>query len=236
MAKTGKGDFAEGKIIESAKELFYEQGFNKTTVAQITRHAGVNNGLFTYYFGSKSNIAATIESRFRLDMRNLVSQAMFDIYGDYNLALGIATEYRVIVDLYERYPKLRVFVMENFAAAQQLGDVSHNDIVNMQNTLAASQRNHFYQMQRRLINPSISDTDLAIYEAVGISAANALVSSWHNGLIDCSKEYLGDKFIEICFWLLGLGDERIEQLKRESLETINDIHLVLKPYFKLELE
>ena len=236
MAKTGKGDFAESKIIESAKELFYEQGFNKTTVAQITKHAGVNNGLFTYYFGSKSNLAGSIESRFRLDMRNLVSQTMFDIYGDYNLALGIATEYRVIVDLYERYPKLRVFVMENFVSNQQLGDVSQNDIVSLQNTLAASQRNHFYQMQRRLINPSISDTDLAIYESVGISAANALVSSWHKGLIKCSKEYLGDKFIEICFWLLGLGDEKIEDLKRGSLEATEKIHLVLKPYFILELE
>ena len=236
MAKTGKGDFAEGKIIESARELFYEQGFNKTTVAQITKHAGVNNGLFTYYFGSKSNLAGMIESRFRLDMRNLVSQAMYEKYGEYNLALGIATEYRVIIDLHERYPKLRRFVMENYASTQHFGDLTDSGAAESQNSPGAAQRRHFYQMQKRLINPSISDVDLAIYQAVGISAANSLVTAWHNGLIDCSKEYLGDKFIQICFWLLGLEDERIEKLKRDSLEAVGDIRLVLKPYFVLELE
>ncbi|MBO4361100.1 MAG: TetR/AcrR family transcriptional regulator [Eubacteriaceae bacterium] len=236
MAKTGKGDFAEAKITESAKELFYEQGFNKTTVAQITKNAGVNNGLFTYYFGSKSNLAGMIETRFRLDMRNLVSAAMYDRYGEYNLALGIATEYRVIIDLHERYPKLRRFVMENYVSTQQFGDISDRDTEQSRDSMPASQRAHFYQMQKRLINPSISDVDLAIYQAVGISAANSLVTAWHNGIIDCSKEYLGDKFIQICFWLLGLEDERIEQLKRDSLDAMEGIHLVLKPYFILELE
>ena len=236
MAKTGKGDFAENKIIESAKKLFYEKGLNKTTVAQITTLAGVNNGLFTYYFGSKSNLAAKIETDFRLDMRNLVSQALFDYYRDYNLALGIATEYRVSIDLYERYPMLRRFVLENYSNTFQIRDISYSEILEQQKSFSTDQRGHFYQMQKRLINPEISDMDLNIYQVVGIAASNSLALAWHNKLINCSKEYLGDKFIEICFWLLKLSDERIEQLKTESLEAAKHVHLVLKPYFELEIK
>lgn len=236
MAKTGKGDFAEKKMIESAKALFYEQGVSKTTVAQITNKAGVNNGLFTYYFGTKASLAAMIDNQFRLTLRNMVSQALFDMNKSYDLALGIATEYRVTIDLYERHPKLRRFSLETYRELQNHRDNSYTDILAQKASFTDSQRGHFYQMQRRLINPDISDIDLQIYQVVGIAATNSLLEAWHDRVIDCSKEYLGDRFIDICFGLLGMKEEEMERCRRASLEAEKHIKLSLAPYFELSLK
>lgn len=236
MAKTGKGDFAEKKLMESAKALFYEQGVSKTTVAQITNKAGVNNGLFTYYFGSKANLAAQIDNEFRLKMRNMVSQELFDLNKSYDLALGIATEYRVTIDLYERHPKFRRYALETYYELMNHRDHSYTEILEQKQSFTESKRGHFYQMQRRLINPQISDVDLQIYQVVGIASTNSLLEAWHNRVIDCSKDYLGDKFIEICFGLLGMDEDEILRCKKESLEAEKMIKLSLAPYFELSIK
>ena len=35
------------RLLEAARQLFYEQGYNATTLAQISEKSGVNNGLIT---------------------------------------------------------------------------------------------------------------------------------------------------------------------------------------------
>ena len=53
----------ELKIYNAAKHLFYEQGYYKTTVRQITEAAGVNSGLFNYYFKNKYNLGVQIYNK-----------------------------------------------------------------------------------------------------------------------------------------------------------------------------
>lgn len=47
---------SQATIAEAATELFLEQGYAETTVADITRRAGVSRSSFFNYFGSKSAI------------------------------------------------------------------------------------------------------------------------------------------------------------------------------------
>ncbi len=57
MAKTsGKRE----RLVESAKELIHEQGYNQTTLADIAEAAGVPLGNVYYYFKTKEEIAATV--------------------------------------------------------------------------------------------------------------------------------------------------------------------------------
>ena len=233
-AKTEKGDNSAQKLIASAKELFYEKGYKKTTVAEITRSAGVNNGLFTYYFGTKTNLSGMIMSQFRVDFRNVVSQKMFDIYKKYDLALGIAVEYRKNLEMLQKNPKLRRFTIEQYADVLFNNDTSYEEILKQKDSLKTSQRGHFYQMQKRLINPNISDIDLQIYQIAGVAATNALISAMHERLIDVSVEYMGDTFIELCFGMLKLSNDRIKELQSESLAVAKEIDLSLKNYFIVE--
>lgn len=53
------------RIVESASELFYHQGFNHTSFSEIAKAAGVPRGNFYYYFKSKDEILQAV-----IDYRN----------------------------------------------------------------------------------------------------------------------------------------------------------------------
>lgn len=48
------------EIIHSARELFVENGVEKTSVSRIVKHIGVAQGLFYYYFKSKEEVVAAV--------------------------------------------------------------------------------------------------------------------------------------------------------------------------------
>jgi AcrR family transcriptional regulator len=49
-------DSTEKKILESAKVIFAEKGFQASTMKDIASHAGVNKALLNYYFRSKEKL------------------------------------------------------------------------------------------------------------------------------------------------------------------------------------
>lgn len=53
-------DSTKQKILTSAVELFFEQGYEKTTTRQIVQKAGVLNGSLYYFFKGKDNILESI--------------------------------------------------------------------------------------------------------------------------------------------------------------------------------
>jgi AcrR family transcriptional regulator len=48
----------EGRILTAARELFGEQGFDRTTIRAIAARAGSDPGLVMRYFGSKEKLFA----------------------------------------------------------------------------------------------------------------------------------------------------------------------------------
>jgi AcrR family transcriptional regulator len=48
------------KIYVTAKQLFYEYGFTKTTLAQIAEDSGTNKAMVAYYFKNKNNLALEV--------------------------------------------------------------------------------------------------------------------------------------------------------------------------------
>jgi len=55
---------AKEKIIDSAIELFYYQGFHGTTVRQIAQKAELNLALISYYFGGKKGLLEALMVQF----------------------------------------------------------------------------------------------------------------------------------------------------------------------------
>jgi len=52
------------RIVEAAEALFAEQGFNETTMRQITSRAGVNLAAVNYHFGSKQGLIQAVAEKF----------------------------------------------------------------------------------------------------------------------------------------------------------------------------
>lgn len=61
MAKRRK-DSTKSIIIEAAWELFYEQGYDETTVDQIIEKSATSKGSFYHYFNSKDELLSTLST------------------------------------------------------------------------------------------------------------------------------------------------------------------------------
>ena len=85
-------------IAEAACELFLEQGYEGTTVADITRRAGVSRSSFFNYFGAKADVLwyglderiAALERRTPEEDPFLVVDELLDGFAPGTLALAIA--------------------------------------------------------------------------------------------------------------------------------------------------
>lgn len=54
----------KGRIIESAWELFYEQGYENTTIDDIVEHSETSKGSFYHYFDSKDALLSSLSYLF----------------------------------------------------------------------------------------------------------------------------------------------------------------------------
>ena len=50
----------KGRIVSSAWQLFYEKGYNGTTVDDIIEMSGTSKGSFYYYFSTKDELLNTL--------------------------------------------------------------------------------------------------------------------------------------------------------------------------------
>lgn len=238
LCKTKKGQITKQKIIDVSKKLLYEQGFLNTTIAQITKESGVNNGLFTYYFGTKGKLASMISTEYRLNLRNAVSKRMYEDFKEYNMALGLAVEVRMNVKMQYYYPKLLRFSVETYSENHSPIDINFlSSSASFKDAKMDVKRDHYYKLQKRLINPEISDLDLKFYQIAGIAISHSIMTAFHRKEIECSIEYLGDKIIRSLFFLLEVNDhEYINYLIERSNEMASKIDFNLKPYFELEFK
>ncbi|WP_424931130.1 TetR/AcrR family transcriptional regulator [Amaricoccus macauensis] len=53
---TSKSEATRRRLVEAARKLFTEQGFEKTSVTQIAKAAGVTHSLINAYFGGKAGL------------------------------------------------------------------------------------------------------------------------------------------------------------------------------------
>ncbi|ONI76994.1 TetR family transcriptional regulator [Actinosynnema sp. ALI-1.44] len=65
MTEPRKRDSAASKeaLLDAARDLFAERGYDRTTVRDIARRAGVNQALLFRYFGSKEALFAAVVAR-----------------------------------------------------------------------------------------------------------------------------------------------------------------------------
>lgn len=97
----------KGRIIESAWELFYEQGYENTTIDDIVEHSETSKGSFYHYFDSKDALLSSLSYLFDNKYDELIpsledytSAADKLIYLNHELFLMI--ENRVPLDLLAR--------------------------------------------------------------------------------------------------------------------------------------
>jgi TetR/AcrR family fatty acid metabolism transcriptional regulator len=87
MAKNGKNNSKEhtrNRIINSAKNLFAEQGYQKTTIVDISRQAGLSEAALYEYFHGKEDLLLTIPDMWVSELLRDLDEQLFGIKGAVN--------------------------------------------------------------------------------------------------------------------------------------------------------
>lgn len=71
-----KGIDRRDRIVQSAKYLFYENGYNKTTVKMIKDHSQASLSAIPYYFKKKDEIVKDIYNSFLREIYNLLDETI----------------------------------------------------------------------------------------------------------------------------------------------------------------
>ncbi|NOY60423.1 MAG: TetR/AcrR family transcriptional regulator [Calditrichaeota bacterium] len=80
----GTGESTKKRIIESAKRLFAEQGYQKTTIVDISRQAGLSEAALYEYFQGKEDLLLTIPDLWVSELIAGLEEQLFGIKGAFN--------------------------------------------------------------------------------------------------------------------------------------------------------
>jgi TetR/AcrR family transcriptional regulator, fatty acid metabolism regulator protein len=84
MANRSTKEDTKNRIIDSAKKLFAEQGYLKTTVVDISKQAGLSEAALYEYFQGKEDLLLTIPDLWVSDLLTDVQEQLFGIKGATN--------------------------------------------------------------------------------------------------------------------------------------------------------
>ena len=147
----------KGKIITAAWDLFYEQGYEDTTVEEIIEQSGTSKGSFYHYFEGKDALLGSLSYIFDEEYEKLQEEMdenmnSFDMLLYLNHKLFAVIEDRIDIDLLTRlystqlitkgekhlldnkrvyYKLLRKIVSEGQKKGELNSDISVNEIVKL---------------------------------------------------------------------------------------------------------
>lgn len=119
------------RLIEAARELFYLQGYEATSVAEILEKAGVHSGSLYHHFGSKERLLVEVLETYKEMLWPAVVQPVFESVEDpIQRIFGILDGYRrgllamvftggcpignIGIEVGDRISSARIKVAENF--------------------------------------------------------------------------------------------------------------------------
>ena len=84
MAKNNSKENTRVRIINSAKKLFAEQGYQKTTIVDISKQAGLSEAALYEYFQGKEDLLLTIPDLWVSELLKDLDEQLFGIQGAVN--------------------------------------------------------------------------------------------------------------------------------------------------------
>lgn len=194
------------KILETAKTMFLEKGYKKTTVRDIASQAGVTQGLITYHFKSKENLARCVYIE-------LIQQIFNQAATQLSTEDGMSSAEKIYISYIIGWNKLE----EDIPAARFTYDlITETDIVDR--ISGALQ-----EMIRSLIIEEllqVTEKDLALSIALLLGGQKMLVKLHYEHPERVTCQDIADALCSNLFYNLGLSDRRIAQVVQNGLDYV----------------
>ena len=122
-----KSEITRAKLIETARELFLEKGFDGLKMQELADRAGMNKGLLHYYFKTKE---ALFQAIFKEAVQDLFGGVSKELLSNHTLEVKMHTVIDMYFDKLSANPGLPLFVLSEIHRNSSLkGIVNIVDIV-----------------------------------------------------------------------------------------------------------
>lgn|GEM_PF-697985 len=184
------------RILEAAREVFSEKGYEKTSVAEIISRAGIGHGTFWLYFRNKEDLL-------RHMLREMVSELeSLDWYRENHLdEITVETVQdlegiiRGVMEVFRRYSHIHPLVIRASVESEEFRRDLDELNLPFARILEAKLREHLERGLCRDLDPEIvSRIILAMMEFTTVQ--------WVNGSLDCDLEKLAHNLSVIIFHTL----------------------------------
>lgn len=217
--KTSKD--SKNRIIETCKELFYLQGYTKTTYIDICKKASSNPGLINYYFKTKQNIAAHIYGEFMSSIKQSVRAYLTHHYGEYDLQYGTTLETRILTELLKRDEHLRTFYYEICSTGLEFD----SDVIYK-----------FYKLHIDTYNLPFSEDEIRLIQTTVVGAGIGIIKKMIEGYFSCDEETIFNFRIRTIYKLMNVSDERVNEILNETKKIFDQMKFEIENYFIFTLE
>ncbi len=188
VAKSKKGTLTKQNIINAAKQLFYENGYNKTGIQDIADYANVKLGTITYYFKKKDDMISDIYNTFFMALYDYVSEAS-------EKDLNLYTKYCFTLVLY--YEVL-------------VKNVDNGGRLSITKTLNRSCLD--------FLNKSYTDEDLDVIAMAEFGSRKELFINYYEREIEFGKDQMCFYFVKTLFRLMDLDGDMIQNTINQAFE------------------
>ena len=125
MARTKQPSLLRAKIVQAASELFFENGFSRTTSAELCKKVGMGTGNLTFYFPTKEHILAVLV-QMMIDYQWKEMESAAD-EGKSSL-LAYCLELSTLVAIAEEFPEMNDFIAAAYSHPMTLDLIRANDV------------------------------------------------------------------------------------------------------------
>ena len=209
---------ARQRILDAAKKLFYENGYENTTMDMISRESGTSKGTITYHFTSKDILAYHVFEGFIKDMQSVLMKKMVEKYRVYDPLLSSIIEYRMFFRWAYEDPNLTSAFPVSTWNEESLTRPSGWDLLDSAYNVTAGMTPGEYTMK-------------VIATRVG---AYAVRSAFLSGSLDVSYQECEDYFVNFRFSILKIDPEFYNKAFEYSKKIIDELNYEFKPYFVIE--
>lgn len=212
-------------ILETATQLFYEQGYKNTYLDQIAEICDITKPLISYHFKSKSNLAREVNDSCLFDFKNKTALKLYTNYfkgKKTDLQVSTAVEIRLYNHLFLSDPKAMRFLKE-------LANDKYEDLFSLDSI-------RLYKIHDRRYHLDIQkDTDeISMIANAARAASFSILWAYDRGDFNCSLEDCLDYITRLNFVLMHIDKKRIDAILEESKQVLKQVPFEFKPYFQIE--
>lgn len=199
-------------ILNSAKKLFAERGYENTSVRDIVQAASTSMGNLYYHFPNKLEILKII----CMDFVNILRQQIYKIH-DLGLspAVGFALDFRIGYITTLEHPKTSRF----WIASRNIPEIHQLSLENKRIRL------------KTFFNDRLSDDEIELLAIAIQGIADGIFEQKREGKIRGNSSRLSNAIIDYSLRLFGYSTREIQGVLKEVEQYIDEHHITIDDYF-----